>query len=71
MLKLKVNRALVKALREDSGLSRNYIARQSGIDTKTLRTTEAGTTAPTLDLVNRLAHFYKVRPSDLLIEQEE
>ena len=58
-----MNRA--KQLRLDAGHGVMEAAARAGISSRTLRKIEAGNEVQ-VDSLNRLASFYKVRPSDLL-----
>ena len=72
MLRLRINTALIRQLRLETGLSRVKAVEQSGIRYETLKKLEEQRDyQATLDTISRMAHFYKVEPLDLLIQHED
>jgi DNA-binding helix-turn-helix protein len=72
MLRLRINTALIRQLRLETGLSRVKAVEQSGIRYETLKQLEEKRDyQATLNTLTRIAHFYKVEPIDLLIQHED
>lgn len=58
----------LKTLREINNFTQAYIADQLDISQNAYSLIEKGATKITLDRLEELANFYKIKPSDLLIE---
>jgi transcriptional regulator with XRE-family HTH domain len=72
MLRLRINTALIRQLRLETGLSRVKAVEQSGIRYETLKKLEEEREyQATLNTLTRIASFYKVEPIDLLIQHED
>ena len=72
MLRLRINTALIRQLRLETGLSRVKAVEQSGIRYETLKKLEEEREyQATLNTLARIANFYKVEPIDLLIQHED
>lgn len=72
MLRLRINTALIRQLRLETGLSRVKAVEQSGIRYETLKKLEEKREyQATLNTLTRIANFYKVEPIDLLIQHED
>ena len=55
--------ALVRRAREDAGLSQRELARRSGVQQPNLAAIESGARAPSEELLSRILHAAKLRPS--------
>ncbi len=60
----------VKALRENRGLTQEFLARQAGISRSFLCELETGTKKPSYDTLIKLAAALGVRVSELIDESE-
>ena len=61
----------IKELRLQNGLSQEKLAREFDITTRTIIQYEKGKTCPSVELLTRMAKFFKVSVAFLLDEQAE
>ncbi|HEV7427156.1 MAG TPA: helix-turn-helix transcriptional regulator [Thermoanaerobaculia bacterium] len=60
--------AIVRALREEQGLTQDQLAELSGVSATYIGFIERGDNVPTLTIILQIASALKVRSSELLIE---
>jgi transcriptional regulator with XRE-family HTH domain len=58
--------AIVRALREDRGLTQDQLAERAGVSATYIGFIERGDNVPTLTIILLIASALKVRPSELL-----